>query len=252
MKALITGASSGIGRDMAFYLAEMGWDLILVSRKEDALNQVKSKIKSNVNILCLPYDLSESHQCMALYEKTKCENIDMLVNNAGFGDCGEFAETDLNKELQMINTNVVAVHILTKLFLQDFVKRNSGYILNTASSAGFMAGPMMATYYATKNYVVRLSEGIYEELRRKKSKVSISLLCPGPVATGFDKVANVNFSLKGLNSSNVAKYAIDNTLKKKLLIIPGTSMKLGKFGERLVSEKFMLKISYNIQHSKKQ
>lgn len=249
MKALITGASSGIGRDMARYLATLNYDLIIVARREDRLNELKNELK-NVNVKCISADLSNEEEVKNLYEITKDENIDMLINNAGFGLAGEFVKTDLDTEMKMVDTNVKALHILTKLFLKDFVKRDSGIILNVASSASFMSGPLLSTYYATKNYVLRLSEAIYEELRQKKSKVSISVLCPGPVNTEFNDVADVKFALDGLSSEYVAKLGVDKALKGKLIIIPGAIIKLGIFFRRFVSEKFLLKISYRIQKKK--
>ncbi|MBQ0098504.1 MAG: SDR family oxidoreductase [Oscillospiraceae bacterium] len=249
MKALITGASSGIGRDMARYLASLNYDLIIVARREDRLNELKNELK-NVNVKCISADLSNEDEVKNLYEITKDENIDMLINNAGFGLAGEFVKTDLDMEMKMVDTNVKALHILTKLFLKDFVERDSGIILNVASSASFMSGPLLSTYYATKNYVLRLSEAIYEELRQKKSKVSISVLCPGPVNTEFNDVANVKFALDGLPSEYVAKLGVDKALKGKLIIIPGAIIKLGIFFRRFVSEKFLLKISYRIQKKK--
>jgi len=150
----------------------------------------------------------------------------------------------------MIDTNIKAVHILTKLFLQDFILRDKGYILNVSSSASFLAGPLMSTYYATKNYVSRLTEAIYEELRRKKSNVYVGLLCPGPVDTEFNEVANVKFSLKGQSSEYVAKYAIDKMFKRKLIIIPGFKMKFICSMNKFVPKKLLLKITYNIQKKK--
>ena len=196
MKALITGASSGIGRDIAINLSKKGYDLILVARDLEKLNEVKSKLHTNVEVVSM--DVSNAENCKELHEKY--QNIDILVNNAGFGDCGYFTKTSLDKELKMIDTNIVAYHVLTKLYLQDMKQKNSGKILNVASIAGFMPGPLMATYYSTKSYVVRLSEAIREELRREKSNVQISILCPGPVNTNFNKVADVQFALKGLSS----------------------------------------------------
>ena len=133
MKALITGASSGIGRDMARYLAKMGWDLILVARREDRIKELKKELK-NVEVRCIVTDVGKKSDCYALYETVKDETIDMLINNAGFGLAGEFVKTQLDTELNMIDVNVTAVHILTKLFLRDFVKRDSGIILNVAST----------------------------------------------------------------------------------------------------------------------
>ena len=171
MKALITGASSGIGRDIARQLAKKGYDLVLVARDFDKLSEVKQELKTNVEIISM--DISKVENCKKLYEQYK--DIDILVNNAGFGDCGYFTKTNLEKEVSMINTNIVAYHVLTKLYLQDMKEKDNGKILNVASIAGFMPGPLMATYYATKNYVVRLSEAIKEELRKQKSKVQISI-----------------------------------------------------------------------------
>ena len=166
MRALITGASSGIGRDIAKELSQKGYDLILVARNLEKLNEVKEKLETNIETVSM--DISNPENCKQLYEKYK--DIDILVNNAGFGDCGYFDKTNLEKELQMINTNIVAYHVLTKLYLKDMKAKNSGKILNVASIAGFMPGPLMATYYSTKAYVVRLSEAIREELKKKVQK----------------------------------------------------------------------------------
>ena len=249
MKALITGASSGIGRDMARYMASLGYDLILVGRDKEKLEDLQRTLKVNSNIIIA--DLSDSTKVKEVYVMTKNENIDVLINNAGFGAFGKFYETDLNNEIDMINTNVVAVHLLTKLFLRDMQKRNSGYILNVASSAAFGPGPLMATYYATKAYVNNLTEAINEELRRENSNVFICSLCPGPVDTNFNNVAGVSFSVKPLTSEEVARYAINSMFKQKVVIIPGFNMKLALFGRRFVSRKFLRKLTYNIQKSKK-
>ena len=158
--------------------------------------------------------------------------------------------TDLNKELEMIDTNIKAVHMLTKFFLKDMEKNNYGYILNVASSAAFQPGPLMATYYATKSYVYQLSEAIYYEQQKKKSNVHVSVLCPGPVATNFNNVAGVKFGVKPLKSTYVAKYAIDQMFKNKMLIIPGFTMKCTKFFGRFISDKMLLRIAYRIQKKK--
>lgn len=252
MKALVTGASSGIGRDMARYLGSKHYDLIITARRTNRLLELKKEIeeKHGVNVRVITCDVADEKQCRGLYEQTKNDGVDMLINNAGFGIHGKFSEIDLDRELNLIDTNIRAVHILTKLFLKDFIKKDSGCILNVASSAGFLAGPLLSSYYASKNYVVRLTQGIYEELRREKSNVKISALCPGPVKTEFDKVANVKFAMDGVSSEYVAKYAIDRALKGKMIIIPGMLMKLSKFCERFISEKAVTKISYNIQKRK--
>ena len=246
MKALITGASSGMGRDMAKILSQKGYDLILVARDEKKLEEVKKQLKAETKIVVM--DISKEENCKKLYEENK--DIDILINNAGFGDCGHFEETSLDKDIQMIHTNIIAYHILTKLYLKEMIKKDSGKILNVASIAGFIPGPLMTTYYSTKNYVVRFSESIREELRRKKSKVQISILCPGPVDTNFNKVADVEFALKGLSSEYVAKYAINKFLKGKFYIVPGWKIKLARFGAKLAPASFVAKISYNMQKRK--
>ena len=248
MKALITGASSGIGLDMARYLATKKCELILVARDKEKLEKIQESLPTKVTIVVA--DLSNEQKVKELYVLTKKEKIDVLINNAGFGLCGEFTETDINRELEMIDTNIKAVHLLTKFFLRDMEKNNSGYILNVASSAAFQPGPLMATYYATKSYVYQLTEAIYYEQKKKGSNVNISVLCPGPVDTNFNNVAGVKFGVKPLKSSYVAKYAIDEMLKGKMLIIPGFKMKCAKFFGRFVSDKFLLRITYRIQKKK--
>lgn len=248
MKALITGASSGIGRDMARVLSNKGYDLILVARDKNNLNQLKKELKTNVEVISM--DLSILDNCKKLYEQVKNENIDILINNAGFGTIGAFRKIDLDKELNMIDLNIKVVHILTKLFLDDFVKRNSGYILNVSSASAFQPGPLMATYYSTKAYVYHLTLAIYEELRRIKSNVKISCLCPGPVNTNFNKVANCEFKIDALSSEFVAKYTIDKMFKNKLLIIPGFKIKLLYIFGRFIPNKLKLKITYKIQYRK--
>lgn len=249
MKALVTGASSGIGRDMAIYLSKMGCELVLVARDEKGLKNVASQIDTKTKIVAL--DLSVVENCIKLHKMLKKEEIDILINNAGFGSFGRFDEIYLDKELEMIDLNIKALHTLTKLFLKDMKIKDHGYILNVASSAAFQPGPLMATYYATKAYVLRLTTAIYEELRREGSSVSISTLCPGPVTTNFNKVANVEFEIKSLPSVYVAKYGIDNMFNKKLIIVPGFYMKVLHFFSHFIPTKLILKVSYNIQRNKK-
>lgn len=249
MKALITGASSGIGKEMAIILSEMGYDLILVARRKKKLEDLAKKLKTNVEIINL--DVSSTYNCMDLYNRVKKQKIDILINNAGFGLFGKFDETKLDIELDMIDLNIKTVHTLTKLFLKDFKKRDSGYILNVASSAAFLPGPLMSTYYSTKAYVLNLTMAISEELKKDDSNVYIGALCPGPVDTEFNKVAKVNFALKGLNSHEVAEYAIKKMFKRKLIIIPGLKIKAGIFFSRFLPMKLKLKICHNLQNSKR-
>ena len=248
MKALITGASSGIGADIARILSKKGYDLILVARRKERLAKIKSELKTNVQIISV--DISETSNCIELYSKIKEQDIDIIINNAGFGLFGNFDMVDLDKELEMIDLNIKAAHILTKLFLIDFLKKDSGYILNVASSAAFLPGPLMATYYSTKAYVLHLTEAIYEELRRKKSKVYVGALCPGPVDTEFNNVANVSFSVKSMKSYDVAEYAIKQMFKRKLVIVPSLIMKLTRLISILSPTKLKLMVAYNIQKGK--
>ena len=249
MKALITGASSGIGLDMARYLATKKCELILVSRNKEKLEEIQETLPTKVTIIVA--DLSQEQRVKELYAFAKKENIDILINNAGLGDFGPLTDTDLTKDLELINTNIKAVNILTKYFVKDMEKRNTDtYILNVASSAAFQPGPLMSTYYATKSYVYQLTEALYYEEKKKKTKVHVSVLCPGPVATNFNDVAGVKFSVKPLTSAYVARYAIDEMLKNKMLIIPGFKMKCAKFFSRFVSDKFLLRIIYRVQKRK--
>ena len=249
MKALITGATSGIGLDIARYLDSLKIDLILVGRDKEKLARVANEFAVKPKLVVL--DLKDLKKVKELYLLTKDDDIDILVNNAGFGLFGEFKDTDLNKEIDMIDVNIKAVHLLTKLFLKDMVKKNKGYILNVASAAGFGSGPLMATYYGTKAYVLNLTEAIAYELKQSGSLVHISVLCPGPVETNFNDVAGVTFASKPLSSSYVAKYAIDKMFQNKVIIIPGFKMKLVTFFRRLAPRNLILKITYNFQRRKK-
>ena len=248
MKALITGASSGIGRDMARYFSKLGYDLIIVARRENLLEELKNDL-TNTEVIIEKVDVSNPENCRELFEKYP--DVDILVNNAGFGKFGEFDKIELNDELNMIHTNIIGLHTLTKLYLQKMKEKNKGHILNVASSAGLLpGGPLMATYYATKSYVVSLTRAIAEELKVSGSNVKISALCPGPVDTNFNNVANVKFALKGLPSEYVAKYGIDQMLKGKMTIIPGWQIKVAAFGAKILPTSLMLKIAYHQQKSK--
>lgn len=247
--ALVTGASSGIGKEIAIELNKRGYNLIICARRVERLEELKSKLKGN--IIVTPCDLSDKNECFKLYEKVKDKNISVLVNNAGFGAIGVFNEIPIERELKMLETNCTAVHILTKLFLKDFIEKDYGYILNVASSAGLMpGGPLMSTYYATKAYVTNLSCGINEELKAITKRVSISVLCPGPVNTEFNKVANVKFNLKSISSKKCVKAAVDGMFKRKLIIIPSVDMKISALAGRLLPRKIILPITKHMQTKK--
>lgn len=248
MKVLITGASSGIGKDMAKVMAKKADELVLVARNIEKLEEIKKELEKNAKIEIISKDLSIEENCREIHNQV--QNVDILINNAGFGDCGNFTKTSLEKDISMIKTNIIAYHILTKLYLTDMKEKDSGKILNVASIAGFMPGPLMATYYATKNYVVKLSEGIREELKKEHSKVQISILCPGPVETNFNKVANVDFHLREANSMDVAKYAIQKLEKGKFYIVPGIDVKIAKFGAKILPANIISKFAYMAQKRK--
>lgn len=249
MKALVTGATSGIGLEIAKELYHQGYDLILVSRTQSKLEEIQRALGDNVEIFAA--DLSKAEECKAIFGFAVDKNIDILVNNAGFGILGEFVETDLEVELNMLDLNCRGLHILTKLFLQEFQKKDAGYILNVASSAGFLSGPLMASYYATKNYVVALTEGIYQELRENKSNVHISVLCTGPIETGFNKRAGVVSSMEGISAKEVAKYTVSAMFQKKLWIIPERKMRIASVFQRWVPKRVLLWSVYRIQKKKR-
>lgn len=220
MIALVTGASSGIGRDIARSLAMHGINVILTARRRDRLSELKDELteKYGVKVMCISADLSKENQVLKLYESVKKYNIDILINNAGFGVFGEFTETDLERELDMLDVNVKAFHILFKLFLMDFKKRGCGYILNTASVAGFVPGPLFSSYYASKAYIVRMTEAVAEELRVDHSGVHVSMLCPGPVSTEFSETARMRFRMFSYSSAKLAEHAVREMFAGKLMI----------------------------------
>lgn len=241
--AVITGGSSGIGKSTALSLLNKGCTVYELSRRESEIPGI-NHISADIT--------DENAVNDAINTVISREGkIDILINNAGFGAYGLSAEVPLETELNMIDLNIKAVHILTKLFLAEFEERNSGYIMNVASIAGFLSGPLMSTYYATKGYVLKFTTAIYEELRRKKSNVHICALCPGPVDTEFNNRAGVNFIINGHTGKFVADYAIKKMLRKKLLILPGGLIKAGAILQRLVPTKLLLKICYMLQSCKK-
>lgn len=262
MWALITGASSGIGRDMSRYLYKLGYNLVVVARNEEGLKKLKqelhnenhgnnNEIDDKKEVLVISEDLSNKENCFDLYEKTKNIELDLVVNNAGLGIFGEFTKTDLKCEIDLINTNITAVHILTKLYLQDMIKKNKGHILNVASIAGMEPGPLMATYYASKSYVIRLTRAINKELKKDGSKVKLSILCPGPTNTNFNNVANVVFKAPSMSSEKVAKYGIDKTLRGKLIIVPGFTNKCVRVFSKLLPDCILESVAYHIQRRKR-
>lgn len=223
--AVITGASSGIGMEFARKLSRKGYPLVLIARRRDRLEKLARELKTKCQIITA--DLSREEECYRVFYQLQDKEIGVLINNAGFGDCGKFTDTELQKEMNMVQVNVKAVHILMKLTLKEMQKKNRGYILNVASSAGLMpAGPYMSVYYATKAYVVSLTRGVAQELLESKSRVYVGCLCPGPVDTEFNRVANVEFALKGISAGYCADYALKQMAKRRTVIIPTKTMQL--------------------------
>lgn len=257
MYALVTGASAGIGMEIAKYLSILGYDLILTARSEDKLQDLRKTILKRFpdrTVLVIPADLSKREECFRLYkeacERAGEENIEFVANNAGKGVYGLFLETDLDAELELIDLNVASVHILSKLFLRDMVRRGHGTLMNVGSCAGFMSGPTFSSYYASKNYVVRLTEAIHEELRRAKSPVKVSCLCPGPTDTAFNKNSGVAVSGKQIKSAQVAREGVDGALKGKMIVIPGKKMPAVVRASSLMGEHLSTRLNYRLQVKK--
>lgn len=248
MRAVVTGASSGIGLEISKVLNKMGYDITLVARRKNRLESVAESLVGDTKIIVA--DLAQRDEVYRVFDESYTEDTEILINNAGFGLCGEFLKTDLKRELEMIDTNVVALHILTKLFAAKFAEKNRGYILNVASIAAFLPGPLLATYYSTKAYVRVLTESVRAEMRELGRDVFVGALCPGPVKTEFDDVANVRFSLKGANASDVAEYAVKKMMKKKLFAFPTFSTRSAVFFSRFVPACILSKITYRMQRKK--
>lgn len=249
MKCLITGGSSGIGRDMAKIFSSIGYEVIIVSSNKEKL---ESACKDIDNSRIYVANLSNQDDTDKLCDFILSEKPNVVVNNAGFGAFGFYDEIEVSREVDMINVNVVSLHKITRTCLKYMSDVENSYILNVASSAGLMpGGPMLSTYYATKSYVRSYTLGIYKELKKKNKNINISVLCPGPVNTNFNNVAGGTFSVKGLGSEYVSKYAIKKMFKKKLVIVPGMFMKIGVFFSRFVPTKVLLSIAFMIQHKKR-
>lgn len=251
--ALITGASNGIGLELAKIHASKGGDLVLVARNKSKLEELKIALEKQfkISVLILAKDLSMPNAAMEIYEETTKLNIqvDYLINNAGFGDFGMFVETDWNKELQMINLNITTLTLFTKLYLQDMVKRRSGKMMNVASTAAFQPGPKMAIYCATKAYVLSFSEAVSNEVSDKR--ITITALCPGATETGFKTAAALDesklFKDKKLpTAKEVAKYGYDAMIKGKAVAIHGMLNYILANAIRFIPRAVILKVSRQV------
>lgn len=247
--AVITGASSGIGKEFAIELSQKGYNLILTARNKEKLDAIARKLDKCEIVIA---DLSKEEDVVYLFDRIKDKKIDIFINNAGFGDCSYFLDGDINKETKMIDVNIKALHLLTKLILKQMQKYNEGYLLNVASSAGLLpAGPYMATYYATKSYVTSLTTAIAQELKGHHSHVYIGALCPGPVDTEFNSHANVEFALKGISPKECVSYALKKMKKRKIIIVPTLTMKFSIFCTKILPRKLYVSIVSHQQKKKK-
>lgn len=247
---LITGATTGIGYELAKLYANDGNNLILVARDEEKLEKVKEELMLlyNINVYSISLDLSEDNSCEKLlnYVNKKNISVDILINNAGLGSFGYLSEIEIEKELNLIDVNVRALTELTKVFLPIMISHGDGAIMNVASTAAFCAGPKMATYYASKSYVLSFTEAIYEEL--KGTGIKVSCLCPGPVSTGFQDKAGIRKKESAkkalMTPKKVAEIAYRDFKKGKLIISPGFKNKviiaLNKIMPRSLSRKIIL------------
>ncbi|MGI8617478.1 MAG: SDR family NAD(P)-dependent oxidoreductase [Gemmatimonadaceae bacterium] len=254
---LITGGSGGIGLELAKVFARNGYDLVLVARNRDTLEAAAGVIEGKFAVTAHVYasDLTRPDSPEQIFDFLKNEQIpiEILVNNAGFGLGGEFADTDVQRELDMIQVNISALTHLTKLFLPPMIKRRSGKILHVASTAAFQAGPLMAVYYATKAYVVSFSEAIAEELR--DTGVTVSALCPGPTKTGFADAAEMGnsrlFTAFGVaDAADVAEYGYESLMKGKRLAIHGLRNKIVAQSNRLAPRALSAKLARMAQESR--
>ncbi|MBQ5311289.1 MAG: SDR family NAD(P)-dependent oxidoreductase [Oscillospiraceae bacterium] len=222
--ALITGAGSGIGKAFAEELAKTGCFVILSGRNTDALASLAERIGSD-RCVVISADLSTAEGCKELHRQASLYSPDILINNAGIGVFGAFTDTSLEDELRLIDIDIRAMHILFKLFLRDFEKNGRGYILNVGSVAGFVPGPMMSAYYSAKSYVIRQTQAVYIELLAKRSPVRVSVLCPGPVQTPFNKNAGITGSIKGITAEKCVQSALRGMRYELPVIIPSLGTK---------------------------
>jgi uncharacterized protein len=256
--ALVTGASNGIGLELAKIHASKGGNLVLVARNLEKLNDIKAELekKFNIKVYTIGKDLSKLDAALEVYNETNQQKIqvDYLINNAGFGDFGMFVETDWQKELQMINLNITTLTQFTKLYVQDMVKRGNGKIMNVASTAAFQSGPTMAVYYATKAYVLSFSEAVDNEVSDKG--VTVTTLCPGATESGFQAAAAMEESalVKGKklpSAKEVAEYGYTSMMNGKTVAIHGMMNYIMANSVRFTPRAMVVKLTRLIQDKAK-
>ncbi|HHW90197.1 MAG TPA: SDR family oxidoreductase [Clostridiales bacterium] len=252
--ALITGASGGIGYEFAYLFARDGYNLVLIARSQDKLNKLKQDLQNqfDIEIINITKDLSLPNSAQEVFDEIQRANIniDVLVNNAGLGDFGEFEKSDIFKIDAMIELNINTLTKLTRLFLPKMLLQKSGKILNVSSLGGFQPGPLMAVYYASKAYVLSFSEAISREL--KGTGVSVTALCPGPTKTNFAQSANLGMSglfvnLQIADAKKVAEFGYKKMEKGKVIAVPGFYNKIATIGVKLLPRKFIRNMVYRIQ-----
>ena len=249
MLALITGASSGLGIEFARLLAINGYDLIISARRKDRLESLKKVLekKYKINVEVFPADLSDVNDVLNLAENYFIKDVDILINNAGFGILGAFNNMSGKENVNLINTNITALTLLS----QEFIKtQKRGYILNVASIAAFLPGPLLSTYYASKAYVLSLSAAVNEELKRSGKPVSVTTLCPGPMKTEFFATAGASKEFATATPRACAKRALRAMFKRKPVVFSDNLIALAAFGTKFLPFNLLTKISYRIQRSK--
>ena len=250
MYALVTGATSGIGLEIAKILATMNYNLILVGRRIDRLQKLKAEVEDNngIKAIAMQCDLSDTEQVYKLIKETDMyEDIDVVINSAGFGKMGYVIDASDESDLGMISTNITALHILTKHFVK---KMKKGNIVNIASIAGTVPGPYMSVYGATKAYVLNFSLAFGYELKRLKKDIHITTACPGPVETEFNDVAGASYKLKSITAKKCAECIIKAMKKKKRVIMVSPTVKLLHFLSKISPYGMILPVEYNLQIKK--
>ncbi len=255
-RALITGASSGIGYELARVFAREGYDLVLVARNRLRLEALSADLTSRHAVKCavIEKDLAAALAPNEIFDAVRAASVDVdvLVNNAGFGTNGPFARADLHSQMQMLQVNVVALTHLTGLFLPDMIARKNGKILNVASTAAFQPGPLMAVYYASKAYVLSFSEAIADELRR--TRITVTALCPGPTKTEFHERAKIQNSrmltANTMDAATVARAGYEGMLKGRRLVIPGFTNRFLAASVRLAPRRLVTKVTRRMNQSR--
>jgi uncharacterized protein len=251
---LITGASSGIGLHFSHKFAQAGHNVVLVARSEDKLLSLATELEGKYNIKAhtIKADLAETGAARFIYEQVTSKDIvvDILINNAGFGLFGEFEQTALEKEVDMIQVNITALTELSKYFGTEMVNRKNGQILNVASTAAFQPGPLMSVYYATKAYVLSLSEALANEW--EEHGVHVMALCPGATKTGFSDAAELQQSKLFQSGVMTVEEVVDEAYKqmtdqKKIVIIPGMKNRLLAGSIRFMPRKMVTNIVRKVQ-----